>query len=97
MTNQSQIKEPDDLRFIANHPVFLMQRLVMCGKEERKGRACRWSVFWGDGQITGIDVLIYEQICKNGDLPVIVRRILRADLQKRGFARNQAADFTGRF
>ena len=97
MTNQSQIKEPDDLRFIANHPVFFMQRLVMCGKEERKGRACRWSGFWGDEQITRIDVLIYEQICKNEDLPVTVRRILRADLQKRGFARNQAADFTGRF
>ena len=86
MTNQSQIKEPDDLRFIANHPVFFMQRLVMCGKEERKGRACRWSGFWGDGQITGIDVL-----------PVTVRRVLRADLQKRGFARNREADFTGRF
>ena len=62
-----------------------MQRLVMCGKEERKGRACRWSGFWGDEQITGIDVL-----------PVIDRR-LRADLQKRGFARNREADFTGRF
>lgn len=85
MTNQSQIKEPDDLRFIANHPVFFMQRLVMCGKEERKGRACRWSGFWGDEQITGIDVL-----------PVIDRR-LRADLQKRGFARNREADFTGKF
>ena len=64
-----------------------MQRLVMCGKEERKGRACRWSGFWGDEQITRIDVLIYEQICRNEDLPVTVRRILRADLQKRGFAR----------
>ena len=42
-------------------------------------------------------VPIYEQICKNEDLPVTVRRILRANLQKRGFARNQAADFTGRF
>jgi len=62
-----------------------MQRLVMCGKEERKGRACRWSGFWGDEQITGIDVL-----------PVIDRH-LRADLQKRGFARNREADFTGRF
>ena len=85
MTDQSKIKEPDDLRFIANHPVFFMQRLVMCGKEERKGRACRWSGFWGDEQITGIDVL-----------PVIDRH-LRADLQKRGFARNREADFTGRF
>ena len=63
-----------------------MQRLVMCGKEARKGRACRWSGFGGDGQITGIDVL-----------PVIERRVLRADLQKRGFARNREADFTGRF
>ena len=62
-----------------------MQRLVMCGKEERKGRACRWSGFWGDEQITGIDVL-----------PVIDRR-LRADFKKRGFARNREADFTGRF
>ena len=62
-----------------------MQRLVMCGKEERKGRACRWSGFWGDGQITGIDVL-----------PVIDRH-LRADLKKRGFARNREAGFTGRF
>ena len=62
-----------------------MQRLVMCGKEERKGRACRWSGFWGDEQITGIDVL-----------PVIDRR-LRADLKKRGFARNREADFTGKF
>lgn len=53
-----------------------MQRLVMCGKEERKGRACQWSGFGGYGQITGIDVL-----------PVIERRVLRADLQKRGFAR----------
>lgn len=50
-----------------------MQRLVMCGKEERKGRA--WSGFWGDEQITGIDVL-----------PVIDRR-LRADFKKRRFAR----------
>ena len=86
MTNRSQIKEPDDLRFIANHPVFFMQRLVMCGKEERKGRACQWSGFWGDGQITGIDVL-----------PVIKRRVLRADFKKRRFARNREADFTGRF
>ncbi len=39
----------------------------------------------GDGQITGIDVL-----------PVIDRR-LRADLKKRGFARNREAGFTGRF
>ncbi|MFJ6967902.1 MAG: hypothetical protein ACIRZ5_05870 [Ligilactobacillus ruminis] len=62
-----------------------MQRLVMCGKEERKGRAYRWSGFWGDGQITGIDVL-----------PVIDRH-LRADLKKRGFARNREAGFTGRF
>ncbi|MFJ6910575.1 MAG: hypothetical protein ACIRZM_10230, partial [Ligilactobacillus ruminis] len=38
-----------------------------------------------------------RQICKNGDLPVTVRRVLRADLQKRGFARNREADFTGRF
>ena len=63
-----------------------MQRLVMCGKEERKGRACQWSGFGGYGQITGIDVL-----------PVIERRVLRADLQKRGFARNREEGFTGRF
>ena len=92
MTKRSQIKEPDDLRFIANHPVFFMQRLVMCGKEERKGRACQWSGFWGDGQITGIDVLPVTERhlradLKNEDLPVIERRVLRADLQKRGFAR----------
>ena len=37
------------------------------------------------GQITEIDVL-----------PVIVRH-LRADLKKRGFARNREAGFTGRF
>ena len=86
MTNRSQIKEPDDLRFIANHPVFFMQRLVMCGKEERKGGLVSGLVFGGDGRI-----------CKNGYLPVTVRRVLRADLQKRGFARNREADFTGRF
>ena len=63
-----------------------MQRLVMCGKEERKGRACQWSGFGGYGQITGIDVL-----------PVIERRVLRADLKKLGFARNREAGFTGRF
>ena len=58
--------------------------------------------FWGDGQITGIDVLpvIDRHLradLKNEDLPVTERRILRADLQKRGFARNREADFTGRF
>ena len=79
-----------------------MQRLVMCGKEERKGQACRWSGFGGDGQITGIDVLpvIDRHLradLKNGNLPVTVRRVLRADLQKRGFARNREAGFTGRF
>ena len=42
--------------------------------------------FLGDGQITGIGVL-----------PVIERRVLRADLKKRGFARNREAGFTGRF
>ena len=50
MTNQSQIKEPDDLRFIANHPVFFMQRLVMCGKEERKGGLVGGLVFGGTGR-----------------------------------------------
>ncbi|EGM51675.1 hypothetical protein LRU_01189 [Ligilactobacillus ruminis SPM0211] len=30
-------------------------------------------------------------------LPVTVRRVLRVDLQKRGFDRNREADFTGRF
>ena len=41
--------------------------------------------FLGGGQITGIGVL-----------PVIDRH-LRADFQKRRFARNREADFTGRF
>ena len=48
--------------------------------------------FLGDGQITGIDVLpvIDRHLradLKNEDLPVIERMVLRADLQKRGFAR----------
>ena len=58
--------------------------------------------FWGDGQITGIDVLpvIDRHLradLKNGNLPVTVRQILRADLQKRRFARNREEGFTGRF
>ena len=58
--------------------------------------------FWGDGQITGIDVLPVTERhlradLKNEDLPVIERRVLRADLQKRGFARNREEGFTGRF
>jgi hypothetical protein len=55
---------------------------------KRGAKGAGLSVVWflGDGQITGIDVL-----------PVIVRRILRADLQKRVFARNREAGFTGRF
>ena len=55
---------------------------------KRGAKGAGLSVVWflgGDGQITGIDVL-----------PVIDRR-LRADLQKRGFARNREAGFTGRF
>ena len=55
---------------------------------KRGAKGAGLSVVWflGDGQITGIDVL-----------SVIVRRILRADLQKRRFARNREAGFTGRF
>ena len=47
---------------------------------KRGAKGAGLSVVWflGDGQITGIDVL-----------PVTVRRVLRADLQKRGFARNR--------
>ena len=41
--------------------------------------------FGGDGQITEIDVLS------------VIERHLRADLKKRGFARNREAGFTGRF
>lgn len=54
---------------------------------KRGAKGAGLSVVWflGDEQITGIDVL-----------PVIDRH-LRADLQKRGFARNREADFTGRF
>ena len=55
-------------------------------KRGSKGAGLSVVWFWGDGQITGIDVL-----------SVTVRRVLRADLQKRGFARNREADFTGRF
>ena len=53
----------------------------------RGAKGAGLSVVWflGDGQITGIDVL-----------PVIDRR-LRADLKKRGFARNREAGLTGRF
>ena len=54
-------------------------------KRGEKGAGLSVVWFWGDGQITGIDVL-----------PVIDRH-LRADLQKRGFARNREAGFTGRF
>ena len=54
-------------------------------KRGAKGAGLSVVWFWGDGQITGIDVL-----------PVIDRH-LRADLKKRGFARNREADFTGRF
>ena len=49
---------------------------------KRGAKGAGLSVVWflgGYGQIPGIDVL-----------PVIVRRILRADLQKRGFARKAA-------
>ena len=56
---------------------------------KRGAKGAGLSVVWflgGYGQIPGIDVL-----------PVIVRRILRADLQKRRFARNREAGFTGRF
>ena len=55
---------------------------------KRGAKGAGLSVVWflGDGQITGIDVL-----------PVTVRRVLRADLKKRRFARNREADFTGRF
>ena len=55
---------------------------------KRGAKGAGLSVVWflGDGQITGIDVL-----------PVTVRRVLRVDLQKRRFARNREADFTGRF
>ena len=80
-----------------------MQRLVMCGKGERKGGLVGGLVFGGDGQITEIDVLpvtvrrILRADLKNEDLPVIERMVLRADLQKRGFARNREAGFTGRF
>ena len=55
-------------------------------KRSEKGGLIGGLVFGGDGQITGIDVL-----------PVTVRRVLRADLKKRGFARNREAVFTGRF
>ncbi len=55
-------------------------------KRSEKGGLIGGLVFRGDGQITGIDVL-----------PVTVRRVLRADLKKRGFARNREAGFTGRF
>ena len=54
-------------------------------KRGAKGAGLSVVWFWGDGQITGIDVL-----------PVIDRH-LRADLKKRGFARNREAGFTGRF
>ena len=54
---------------------------------KRGAKGAGLSVVWflGDGQITGIDVLS------------VIDRHLRADLQKRGFARNREADFTGRF
>ena len=45
-------------------------------KRGEKGAGLSVVWFWGDGQI-----------CKNGDLPVTGVWILRADLQKRGFAR----------
>ena len=71
-------------------------------KRGEKGAGLSVVWFWGDGQITGIDVLpvIDRHLradLKNGNLPVTVRRVLRADLQKRRFARNREADFTGRF
>ena len=55
---------------------------------KRGAKGAGLSVVWflGDGQITGIDVL-----------SVTVRRVLRADLKKRGFARNREAGFTGIF
>ena len=55
---------------------------------KRGAKGAGLSVVWflGDGQITEIDFL-----------PVTVRRVLRADLQKRRFARNREAGFTGRF
>ena len=55
---------------------------------KRGAKGAGLSVVWffgGYGRITGIDVL-----------PVSDRH-LRADLQKRGFARNREAGFTGRF
>ena len=78
MTNQSQIKEPDDLRFIANHPFFLCSAWWCAEKRSERGGLVVGLVFGGYGQITGIDVL-----------PVIDRH-LRADLQKRRFARKAA-------
>ena len=39
----------------------------------------------------------YGQIMEIDVLPVIKRRVLRADFKKRRFARNREADFTGRF
>ena len=54
-------------------------------KRSEKGGLIGGLIFGGDGQITGIDVL-----------PVIDRH-LRADLQKRRFARNREEGFTGRF
>ena len=55
---------------------------------KRGAKGAGLSVVWflGDGQITGIDVL-----------PVTVRRVLRADLKKRRFARNREEGFTSRF
>ena len=85
MTNRSQIKEPDDLRFIANHPVFFYAALGDVRKRGAKGAGLSVVWFLGDGQITGIDVLS------------VIDRHLRADLQKRRFARNGSLDFTGRF
>ena len=71
-------------------------------KRGAKGAGLSAVWFLGDGQITGIDVLPVTERhlradLKNEDLPVIERRVLRADLQKRGFARNREAGFTGRF
>ena len=61
-------------------------------KRGEKGAGLSVVWFWGDGQITGIDVLPVTERhlradLKNEDLPVIERRVLRADLQKRRFAR----------
>ena len=54
---------------------------------KRGAKVAGLSVIWfgGDGQITEIDVLS------------VIERHLRADLKKRGFARNREAGFTGRF